>query len=251
MSYFLAPALVKFRDEVNARFPNRDKASDGWIGDPSHAARVSDHNPDWRASGRSYGIVRAIDIDISPDGRPDVDLRKVILNAAIGDDRVWYVISNGVIYSRTYGWTPRRYTGSNPHYAHVHISLRHDEAGNFDTGSWFPKPVKEKKEKDTAPRIQNFRESGNQWNVNILDRAVKLGGRRDVAPKVAAIEAAVDRLVDDKDPNTRVERFKKRFEEDRILEMKLLNDAVKEGREGNVKSVRDELRVLIKSVLRH
>lgn len=147
-TYFLAPALVTLRDEVDARFPNRDRASDGWIGDPSHAARPSDHNPDWSAGGHFTGIVRAIDIDISPDGRPDLDLRTELLKAAIGDDRVWYVISNGIIYSRTYGWAAHRYTGSNPHDHHVHISLRHF-VGEFHTEAWFapsrprtkPRPV--------------------------------------------------------------------------------------------------------------
>lgn len=142
--YFLAPSLVRLRDEVDARYPKRDKASDGWIGDPSHAARVSDHNPCWTCSGRSRGIVRAIDIDISPDGRADADLRTEVLRAAIGDPRVWYVISNGIIYSRTYGFAPRTYTGSNPHTQHVHISLNgangiSGDPGNFNTAAWFDK----------------------------------------------------------------------------------------------------------------
>lgn len=119
MSYFLAPALVALRDELNARFPNRDKSSDGWIGDASHAASVSDHNPDWSAGG----VVRAIDVDVD-DNDPHGDIRTLILETCIGDPRVWYVISNGVIYSRTYGWAARTYTGSNPHNHHVHISLR-------------------------------------------------------------------------------------------------------------------------------
>lgn len=136
MNYFLAPALVQLRDEANRQFPNRDKASDGWIGDPSHAARVSDHNPCWTCRGGLYGVVRAIDIDISPDGRADADLRSMLLKATVGDDRVWYVISNGIIYSRTYEFAARQYTGSNGHFAHVHVSLRHG-VGEFDTADWF------------------------------------------------------------------------------------------------------------------
>lgn len=138
MNYFLAPALGDngLRGEVNKRYPNRDKSSDGWIGDASHAASVSDHNPCWSCSGRLNGIVRAIDIDISPDGRADKDIRADVLKATIGDERVWYVISNGIIYSRTYGFAARKYTGSNGHYAHVHVSLRHNVA-EFDTSPWF------------------------------------------------------------------------------------------------------------------
>lgn len=118
MSYFLAPALVALRDEINAAFPHRSTASDGWIGDTSHQARPSDHNPDY-ADG---GVVRAIDIDIT-DNHPERDLRLEIIKACVGDPRVWYVISNGIIYSRTYGFQARAYTGSNAHTQHVHVSL--------------------------------------------------------------------------------------------------------------------------------
>lgn len=163
MSFFLAPALDRENGlwaEVNRLFPKRDKSSDGWIGDPSHAARVSDHNPDWAASGRYKGIVRAIDIDISPDGRPDVDLRKMLLNTVVGDPRVWYVISNSVIYSVTNGWAARRYTGSNPHTAHVHVSLRHEHR-EFDTSPWFDeqkRPTQPKKQIKAQVDLSNVSE---------------------------------------------------------------------------------------------
>lgn len=56
---------VTLRDQVNKRWPSRDKASDGWIGDAAHAARDG-----WGTNGRgSYhnpdpnGIVHAIDLD--------------------------------------------------------------------------------------------------------------------------------------------------------------------------------------------
>lgn len=141
MTYFLAPALQALRAEVDRAFPNRDRTSDGWIGDASHAARVSDHNPCWSCGGRSNGIVRAIDVD--SDGAPGqvTPVVAAVLRAAIGDPRVWYVIFNGKIYSRTYGWSPRVYTGSNPHAHHVHVSLNGangipGDPGNFDTRPW-------------------------------------------------------------------------------------------------------------------
>lgn len=130
-SYYLAKSLVAFRDEINARFPKRDKRSDGWVGDTSHSARVSDHNPDWSDGG----IVRAIDIDVD-DNTPTDDLPKAVLAAAIGDHRVWYVIYNRKIYSRTNGWQARVYTGTNPHDKHIHISIRHTSAAASDTTRW-------------------------------------------------------------------------------------------------------------------
>jgi hypothetical protein len=126
-SFYLAPSLVKlYVEEINERWPKRDRASDGWIGDPSHSARVSDHNPDWSAGG----VVRAVDIDV--DG---INVRE-LLNEVVGDPRVWYVIHDRKIYSRTYGWTAREYTGSNPHTAHVHISILHTRTAEEDESPW-------------------------------------------------------------------------------------------------------------------
>lgn len=133
--WFAAPVIATLLDEVNHLFPHRDKASDGVIGDASHAARVSEHNPCWTCTGQFYGIVRAVDIDSGPDGDPVHDLRRKVLNATIGDPRVWYVISNGIIYSRTYGWQARAYTGPSPHFDHVHISFLFE--GCFDTRPFF------------------------------------------------------------------------------------------------------------------
>lgn len=106
----LAPCLVRLRNDINKRWPNRSKTSDGWLGDSAHAARKSEHNPD------SKGMVHAIDVD--KDGvDPDVILKAVIKHPAI-----WYVIWDGYIYSRTNGWTKKKYNGTNQHKGHLHIS---------------------------------------------------------------------------------------------------------------------------------
>jgi hypothetical protein len=115
MTYYLAPSLVKLRDQIDSRWPKRDKASDGWIGDASHQATKSDHNPDY-ANG---GIVRAIDVD--EDG---IDTA-VVLEAVLHDPRVSYVIYEGRIWGGT-RWRP--YTGLNAHEKHIHISLKHTKA---------------------------------------------------------------------------------------------------------------------------
>lgn len=115
MSYYLAPSLVTLRNEINAAHKTRDKSSDGWIGDASHAARVSDHNPDYSAGG----VVRAIDVD--KDGINVDELLKVLFH----DARVEYVIWNGGIYTRQNGFRRAAYTGPNKHTGHIHVSLRH------------------------------------------------------------------------------------------------------------------------------
>lgn len=126
MGYYLAPALATLRGEFNNANPNRDKNSDGWIGDDSHAARKSDHNPDYDAGG----VVRAYDVD--KDG---TDLDK-LLQIAVRDNRVQYVIWQRRIYSRIRNFVPAVYTGSSPHTEHMHISLRHGKEFENDTISW-------------------------------------------------------------------------------------------------------------------
>src|SRR4051812_27273571 len=125
MSYFLAASLGSLRNEINAANPNRDKSSDGWIGDASHQARVSDHNPDYSAGG----IVRAIDVDI--DG---CDPDKLIA-VATRDPRTEYVISRRKIYERQRGFAPIYYSGTNPHDKHTHVSIRHTAAAAA-AGPW-------------------------------------------------------------------------------------------------------------------
>lgn len=129
MAYFLAPALVSLRSAVNDTWPNRDKSSDGWIGDTSHQARPSDHNPDYS----SGGIVRAIDIT---NNGIDVDR---FVAAVIADPRTAYVISRGRIWQRpglysSSGWMS--YSGTNGHYHHVHVSIRRAAAFDRDHSPW-------------------------------------------------------------------------------------------------------------------
>jgi hypothetical protein len=49
----LVAAGVTLRDQLNDRFPKRDKRSDGWIGDYAHSTRASLHNPDKDGRPRS------------------------------------------------------------------------------------------------------------------------------------------------------------------------------------------------------
>lgn len=131
-TWFPAPSLIKLRDEVDAAYPGRSKKSDGLLGDAAHSARVSQHNPNRDSSDDvPDGAVTAIDITATNSA-----LREKVLKATIGSSRVWYVISQGKIYSRTYGWAERDYTGSNPHDTHIHVSLRQTRKAVNDTSSW-------------------------------------------------------------------------------------------------------------------
>lgn len=124
MSYMLAPSLAQLRSEVNTTWPGRDRTSDGWIGDASHSARKSDHNPNAR------GRVDALDID--HDGIDDAALIKRLCS----DPRTNYVIHDGRIYSRIREFRPIPYHGPNPHRGHVHVSIRQARAAEDDRRSW-------------------------------------------------------------------------------------------------------------------
>ena len=119
----LCKAGQQLREQFDDTFPNRDRSSDGWIGDTRHSARPSDHNPDAKT-----GVVRAIDVDrdvsgsAKPDLMPDI-ADQIRLAAKAGDKRIAYVIFEGRIASSRMGWRWRKYTGSNPHNKHCHISF--------------------------------------------------------------------------------------------------------------------------------
>jgi hypothetical protein len=120
----LAANLAGLRREINARWPRRDKRSDGWIGDLKHRQRRSDHNPDGR------DVVHAIDVDT--DGI-DVSL---LVGQAIKHPTTQYVIYNRTIWNRTRDFRAHRYTGADPHTGHVHISGRHGQKFENDRTSW-------------------------------------------------------------------------------------------------------------------
>jgi len=142
--WFIAPSLNVLLKEINGRWPNRLKASDGGLGNASHAARKSDHNPDWDAPGRLQGVVRARDYTVV-----DVDTGAIqsdpelVLKYVLKDKRVNYVIWNKVIYSRSAGFKPRSYARvnplgflSNPHTHHIHVSILPTEDAAFDESPW-------------------------------------------------------------------------------------------------------------------
>lgn len=130
MSWRIARSIDTLRRQVNARWPARDKASDGTIGDAKHSSRKSDHNPN------SLGVVCAIDIDkdLSPTEKVDV-----VVNALVNsrDPRIKYIIWRGQILSSiVQPWVWRRYTGANGHFEHMHLSVSPDPNLYDDPREW-------------------------------------------------------------------------------------------------------------------
>jgi len=130
-----AYASVALARALDAKWPGRIRP-DGNIGDAAHATRNSDHNP-WIKVGK-VGVVRAKDV-----GVVGIDAawlaEKLRQMGAAGDSRLingGYVIYNGRITTQDWkGW--KRYTGSNPHKHHVHVSFSQQKNGFDNKAEWF------------------------------------------------------------------------------------------------------------------
>lgn len=116
----LSKAGVQLREQIDDSFPDRDRKSDGWIGDRRHAAAKSDHSPD------AQGWVRAIDIDADLDNRKGTSIYLADQLRAYGKSsgRISYVIHMGKIASAKSLWKWVKYRGANPHNHHIHVSFK-------------------------------------------------------------------------------------------------------------------------------
>lgn len=124
MKPWLCKAGQQLREQFDDTFPDRDRTSDGWIGDTRHAARPSDHNP-----SPTTAVVRAIDIDrdvsgsAKPDLMPDIADQIRIFAKSDKSKRISYIIFDGQIASSKKSWAWRTYDGANKHNHHCHISF--------------------------------------------------------------------------------------------------------------------------------
>jgi lysozyme family protein len=133
-----AKALFRLRDQINAAFPARSKASDGLIGDAAHATRASDHNP-W-VIDNGVGVVTAMDITHDPAHGCDAGALAQSLWQS-RDRRIKYIIWNRKIAnSQPIGaapaWAWRSYTGANPHNHHFHLSVLAERAAYDNVDGW-------------------------------------------------------------------------------------------------------------------
>lgn len=118
-----APCCIKALEDATARWPARNRASDGIMGDAAHRKRKSDHN-----DGNAF--------DLTHDPAHGVNC-SVLSRAVIQDTRVTYVIWNRRIYHRARaaeGWRP--YGGANPHTSHMHVSIGADSRNNLAPWPW-------------------------------------------------------------------------------------------------------------------
>jgi len=90
------------------------------VGDTSHQASASDHNPD------SRDIVHALDAMTYSDTKRGEAIRDWMLSDTTDTE---YIIFNRKIYERDNQFKARDYSGSDPHTDHVHYSGKHGSTG--------------------------------------------------------------------------------------------------------------------------
>jgi putative peptidoglycan binding protein len=141
------PALVSLGAEIDQLAPTRDRSSDGSIGDLAHQkAGSSDHLPDEDTPAlrnRDADKVNELhaadkDRDLNKPGWSMARIVQIIVlrHRSGADDRLQYVIFDGRIWSASWGWTARAYTGANKHDHHAHFSAKYGSKQESDTRPW-------------------------------------------------------------------------------------------------------------------
>lgn len=225
MTWRVARSLDVLLGEVNTFAPHRSKVSDGSIGDAAHAIRSSDHNP-WRQAG-GIGVVGARDFTHDPTGGLDCQHLAEHLAGMLATGQHpalasgAYIIWRRRILSRDRlgeGW--RAYYGSNPHEAHLHLSVATSATG-FDSLA----PWGYSREDGADVALDNddvARLARAVWNVELTAEGgdqVRAGRllvathkRAGITDRLRAIEAdaqaAVDALADDVASRRQVQRLR-------------------------------------------
>lgn len=140
----LIACLDALFDEFNEVAPDRDKSTDGWIGDTSHQASTSDHNPDETGNvpihdADSKDEVHAIDVDkdLHEDFTMEDAVQLILGRCRSGKEkRLRYIIYNRRIWEADEGWDEDSYSGSNPHDKHAHFSASYETKYEDDRSSW-------------------------------------------------------------------------------------------------------------------
>ena len=118
------PAAIAVLRQATALRPKRKKASDGLLPSAAHLKQspTSDHNTGYA-------------VDLTHDLKHGIDCAE-LFEKLQEDKRVKYLIFKGKIWSEEKAEQGnRKYTGSNPHNKHLHISI--NPARRNDISPWF------------------------------------------------------------------------------------------------------------------
>lgn len=186
----LTKGLRNLRDQVNEAFPDRDKTTDGWIGDDAHRAHTSGHNPDdtpgskpaWDGDPDSDPEVRAWDMDADLRD-PDVSTQDYIDHLTSLPNLglvLRYVIFDRKIYHVRTGFQPEPYNEDDPHTNHVHHEGAKTQAGDendtfdFKLGELMAAPTADENATALIKKVRNTKEFLSDTEVStITNQAAK------------------------------------------------------------------------------
>lgn len=138
---YLTAGLQNLKRQVNESFPDRDRKSDGEIGDTAHQARTSGHNRDDTAGSKPAW-------DGDPDNKPEVrawdmdaDLKDIHAQKLVDHirtlpgvaDVLRYIIFDRTMYHSRDGFAGTPYTGDNEHTEHAHFEGAWTQAADNNT----------------------------------------------------------------------------------------------------------------------
>lgn len=219
-SWVLVPCLVALRDEFNELNPDRDKSTDGSIGDQAHADRSSNHNPDETGNtphedSDSKNEVHAIDVDATgPWPSPmtfDLGIEELRKRHQRGDDdRLIEIIWNRRRATPESGWNWKNYTGDNAHTQHAHLASSYNSSREADTSPWglvekwgdmalssddIDKIAKRVWEYSLEDPYDTAEPPRKVWSGTWLKYVPSDQDVRNVDDKVTALEAKVDQIL--------------------------------------------------------
>lgn len=145
MAWITTRSQAGFREELDEVFPERDRRSDGTVGNLAHQGTKSGHNPDLTGNaehrdGDAKDEVRARDVDKDLVPGSGIDWMERVVQYVVRRARAGhfvpfrYIIYKGRIWSSTDGWQTRVYTGANGHYEHAHFSGAYSQTADEWTG---------------------------------------------------------------------------------------------------------------------
>jgi hypothetical protein len=211
-SWILVPCLGQLRTDLNRLAPNRDKGSDGTIGDTAHQSRVSDHNDDevGRVPIRDADAkheVHALDLDVNlrePNLTMEMVVQHVVARCRSGaENRLRYIIFNRRIWEASNGWRQRAYSGDNPHDKHAHFSASYETAREADTSSWHLDELIEGTDDDMLVKKGDTSEQVKFWQFLLRKLGYTITTDGEYGPQMESVVNA-DRAKKGEGPNPQI-----------------------------------------------
>lgn len=200
--------MLNFERQLNEAFTMRT-LPDGWIGDANHRGEVSSHNPDdtpgskpeWDGDSDKLPEVRAVDVwkNLGP-GINMQDLVNHLVKLPKLSTVIRYMIYAGFIYRAANDFRAVEYTGSNPHYDHLHVTFAFSDNADENTTYDFRMDdvnmpsVDEIWGKDVDPTGGSYTASGALFDANRRTDSLANDQVPALAKKVDALTEIVNKI---------------------------------------------------------